>query len=80
MKKATIIQTAIVCMAAMVSCKPKTQQQKDAYMATHITEFNYKGHRYLLYKVSYANMAYGGITHNPDCPCHKKGGLNDAEK
>lgn len=74
MKKTTIILTAIVCMAAMVSCEPMTQQQRDADVAAHITEFSYKGHRYLLYK------SYAGLTHDPDCPCHKKGGLNDAEK
>lgn len=76
MKKLTIILTAIVwCMAAMVSCEPMTQQQIDADMAACLTEFNYKGHRYLLYKQDYN----GGITHDPDCPCNKKGGPNDAK-
>lgn len=72
MKKTTIIQTAIVCMTAMVSCKPNTQQGKDAVAASHITEVNYKGHRYLLYKKGYSHRGYGGIVHDPDCPCHKK--------
>lgn len=73
MKKLTIILTAIVCMAAMVSCEPPTQQQRDADMAAHITEFNYKGHKYLLYKQSYNHGGIGGITHDPDCPCNKIG-------
>lgn len=79
MKKPTIILTVIVCVAAMVSCKPTTQLQRDADMADHITEVNYKGHRYLLYKEGYSHRGYGGIVHDPDCPCHKKGGLNDAK-
>lgn len=74
MKKTTIILTAIVCTAATVSCEPMTQQQIDADVATHITEFNYKGHRYMLYRSNYSRYAIGGITHDPDCPCHKKGG------
>lgn len=74
MKKTTIILTAIVCMVAMVSCDPDTQQQRDADMATHITEFNYKGHRYMLYRSSYSRYAIDGITHDPDCLCCKKGG------
>lgn len=71
MKKTTIILTAIVCIIAMVSCEPMTQQQRDADAKGHITEFTYKGHRYLLYKEEDINKAYGGITHAPDCPCHK---------
>lgn len=44
MKKTIIILTAIICIVAMVSCeKPMTQQQRYADMASHITEFNYKG-------------------------------------
>lgn len=71
MKKLTIILIAIVCT---VSCEqPMTQQQRDADMAAHITEFNYKGHKYLLYKLSYKNGGIGGITHDPDCPCNKIG-------
>ena len=73
MKKTTIILTAIVCMAAMVSCEPPTQQQRDADMAAHITEFNYNGHRYFLYKKTYNHGGIGGITHDPDCPCNKIG-------
>lgn len=30
----------------------------------------YEGHSYIIYKGSQK----GGITHDPDCPCHKKGG------
>lgn len=74
MKKTIIILTAIVCMAAMVSCKPPTQQRRDANIAARLTEFNYKGHKYLLYKESDGYRGYGGITHDPDCPCCKKGG------
>lgn len=74
MKKIIIILTAIAAVHAMVSCEPMTQQQIDADVATHITEFNYKGHRYMLYRSNYSRYAIGGITHDPDCLCCKKGG------
>lgn len=79
MKKPTIILAAIVCMAAMVSCEPKTQQQRDADMAARITEVNYKGHRYLLYEKRTPYVGYGGITHDLNCSCYKKGELYDAK-
>lgn len=43
-------------------------------MASHITEFNYKGHRYIRYISDGINSAVGGIAHDPDCLCHQKGG------
>lgn len=68
MKKTIIILTAIVCTAAMVSCEPDKPRQ----IAAHITEINYKGHRYLLYKDYRGNRGYGGLAHDPDCPCYKR--------
>lgn len=52
----------------------KTQQQIDVEIASEITEFNYKGHRYLKYYHRTGNVTVAGITHDPDCPCQKKGG------
>lgn len=69
MKKTTIILTAIVCMVAMVSCDPDTQQQIDADMATHITEFNYKGHRYMLYRSSYSRYAIAAVSPTTPIAC-----------
>ena len=64
--------TAIACAVAMTSCEPQTQQQFDAEMTERITEFHYKGHRYLFFRSSYSQSAVGGITHDPECLCHKK--------
>ena len=33
----------------------------------------YEGHSYIIYKGSQK----GGITHDPNCPCHEKGGENE---
>lgn len=61
---------AILSLLILTGCEDnKTKEQIDADIASHITEFNYKGHRYLLYKRSYAKGGLGGITHDPDCPC-----------
>ena len=51
----------------------KTQQQIDVEIASEITEFNYKGHRYLKYYHLGGNATVAGITHDPDCPCREKG-------
>lgn len=31
----------------------------------------YEGHSYIIYK----GLQKGGITHDPDCPCREKGGV-----
>lgn len=75
MKHLTPILAAVLCAVCMSGCdEQKTQEQIDADMASHITEFNYKGHKFLLYKQMCAKCGVGGITHDPDCPCHKEGG------
>lgn len=75
MKKLTISLLALLALT-LVGCEDnRTQEQKqraiDADMASHITEFNYKGHRYLKYKEGSGDYKIAGITHDPDCPCHK---------
>lgn len=71
MKKIKITLLAL-CAVALTGCEEqKTQEQIDAGMASHITEFNYKGHRYLKYDSGEGKYSIGGITHDPDCPCYK---------
>ncbi len=71
-KNRLTILAAVLCAVCLSGCEgQKTQEQIDTYMESRITEFNYKGHKFLLYKQRYAK---GGITHDPDCPCHKEGG------
>ena len=76
MKKLTI---AILTVAALTltGCEDNiTHEQRqeaiDADVACHIIIFNYKGHRYLMYKYGVGNRGYCGITHDPDCPCFQK--------
>ena len=72
MKHLTIILAAVLCAVCLSGCEEqKTQEQIDADMASHITEFNYKGHQYIRYISDGVKSAVGGITHDPDCPCHK---------
>ena len=75
MKHLTTILAAVLCAVCLSGCEEqKMQELIDADMASHITEFSYKGHKYLLYKRGYCKGGIGGITHDPDCPCHKEGG------
>lgn len=74
MKKITLAILALLALT-LTGCEDnKTQEQIDADIAIDMTEFNYKGHKYLLYKRGYAKGGLGGITHDPDCPCREKGG------
>lgn len=73
MKKLTIILLALLALT-LTGCEEPTQEQVDAKIASGITEFNYKGHRYIRYYRRVGHGAAAGIAHDPDCPCHKKGG------
>lgn len=81
MKKITLAILALLALT-LTGCEDnRTPEQKqraiDADIASHIIEFNYKGHRYLLYQQVCDRGGYGGITHDPDCPCREKGGENE---
>lgn len=76
--KAKVAITLALIALTLTGCEDsRTQEQKqraiDADMASHITEFNYKGHRYLKYKAGVGDHKIAGITHDPDCPCREKG-------
>lgn len=75
MKKKLTLSILALLALMLTGCEDnKTQQQIDAKMATEITTFSYKGHNYLKYYHPAGNSTVAGITHDPDCPCQKKGG------
>lgn len=66
----------------LTGCEKPTQEQQeqiDARAASCMSEFNYKGHHYVKYSVSVGHSYALGITHDPDCQCHKKGGSEHGE-
>ena len=74
MKKIVLI-LSILSVMIITGCEdnriPEQKQQSlDANIAAHIIEFNYKGHRYLKYDDGKGYCSVGGITHDPNCPCH----------
>lgn len=78
MKGQTLTLLALLALT-LAGCEdnrtPEQKQQEiDANIASHITEFNSKCHHYLKYDDENGKWAVGGITHDPDCPCHQKGG------
>lgn len=81
MKKLTIAILALLALT-LTGCEDNRtpeQRQKalDADMARYIKEFNYKGHRYVLYERKYGrDVVVAGITHDPDCPCHDESDNN----
>lgn len=77
MKKSIISILALLAMTLTGCEENMTQEQRDNEMASRITEFDYKGHRYLYYQFSSGYQGYAGITHDPDCPCRGKGGSHD---
>lgn len=80
MKKLTIAILALLALT-LTGCEDNRtpeQRQKalDADMARYIKEFNYKGHRYLLYQRPFGHSGVACITHDPDCPCHDESDNN----
>ena len=75
MKHLTTILAAVLCAVCLSGCDaeetPAQRQQRiDNACSNKFSIINYNGHSYLHYGV----YGYSGITHDPDCPCHKKGG------
>ncbi len=75
----TILALLALTLAGCEDNRTPEQRQKalDADIACHIKEFNYKGHRYLLYQRAFGHAGVADITHDPDCPCHEKGDNNE---
>lgn len=73
MKKPTLTLIALLALT-LTGCEKPTQTQIDTRAASCMSEFNYKGHRYLKYRGGAGYSSVVGITHDPDCPCQKKGG------
>lgn len=84
MKKLFLTILALLALTLSGCEDNRTQEQRqkefDADKSQYIKEFNYQGHRYLLYERSYDRGGMAGITHDPDCPCHKKGEINEKER
>lgn len=72
-KKLTLTLLALLALT-LAGCEKPTQEQIDQRVASEITEVNYRGHKYLLYKHVYSKGGIGGLIHDPDCPCREKGG------
>lgn len=79
MKKLTLTLLALLALTLAGCEKTPTQEQIDARAASCMSEFNYKGHHYVKYSVSVGHSYALGITHDPDCQCHKKGGSEHGE-
>lgn len=70
MKKLKFI--TFMCLVAIIfgSCTP-TQEEKNLNTQTNkkVSEFEYKGHKYIKFEWGVGRYARGGVVHNPDCPC-----------
>lgn len=75
MKHLTTILAAVLCAVCLSGCEEQTPEQRQQYIDNmydgYIETVNYRGHSYILYS---EYRTGGGITHDPDCPCHKEGG------
>lgn len=80
MKKIKITLLAL-CAVALTGCVGESQRdkvdtkQQSLYLGGKIMTADYNGHRYIIYK----GYRKGGITHDPDCPCRKKGDSEHGE-
>ena len=76
MKKLTILFLSLLaltltgCGQGQLGTNNRQNSLNDAIMKAE-----YEGHSYIIYK----GYRKGGITHDPDCQCHKKGGSEYGE-
>lgn len=76
MKKLTILFLTLLaltltgCGQEQLGTNNRLNSLDDAIMKAE-----YDGHSYIIYK----GYRKGGITHDPDCQCHKKGGSEHGE-
>lgn len=79
MKKLTIAILALLALT-LAGCKKYTPEKRqqiqerlhkidDENRRDDLHTVEYNGHSYIIYQGRYK----GGITHDPDCPCHEKG-------
>lgn len=74
MKHLTAILAAVLCAVCLSGCVDnRTPEQRQQYLDNRYDDYiktvNYRGHSYILYS---EYKTGGGITHDPDCPCHNK--------
>lgn len=76
MKKLLLV---LACIAALQSCTISADEEDAKEMAETFQEVEYKGHSYIIFAYhpggSYAG--YSGLTHNPDCHCHKTDSISN---
>lgn len=79
MKKPTLALLALLALT-LTGCEKPTPEEKqqiqerlqkidDENRRDDLHTVEYNGHSYIIYQGRYK----GGITHDPDCPCHEKG-------
>jgi hypothetical protein len=70
---------ALVCIIALQSCTISADEEDAKEMVETFQEVEYKGHSYIVFAYhtvgSYAS--FSGLTHNPDCPCHKTDSISN---
>lgn len=71
--KSSILTLLALLALTLTGCEDSKQGLESTSGLFHetITTTEYDGHRYILYK----GYERGGITHDPDCPCREKGGV-----
>lgn len=73
--KLTILLLAllVLCTILLTGCergKVDNNKRRLNNVEDAILSAEYNGHKYIIYR----SCQRGGITHDPDCPCHQKGG------
>lgn len=77
MKKLLLL--ALLCIIALQSCVISADEEDAKKMAETFQEVEYKGHSYIIfaYHTAGSYIGFGGLTHNPDCPCYKTDSISN---
>lgn len=84
MKKKLLLTLFTLLALTLTGCEKPTPEERqqiqerlqkidDENLRDDLHTVEYNGHSYIIYQGRYK----GGITHDTDCPCQKKGGENE---
>ena len=72
MKKILTLSSLALLALTLTGCEKENVSKDDGFdRYDSINKAEYNGHSYIIYK----GYSQGGITHDPDCPCREKGGV-----
>ena len=69
---------AVIAVVVLAACSGELEREKrnqreaeEKAIKSNLRSVDYKGHTYIVYREIYGTKNFGGITHDPECRCHR---------